>query len=154
MIDSEWYEYDWLSLYDFSNYEIRLHMGLPWNEIKLGVLCFTETATIVCFLGLLHILVRRMLMVYFEFSSGDVMHYDVHKAWEFDESFPVRSPFIWYLLFWYPFHIIRIMKMFGIIQTLDSYWLLVIPRFMVTLLSLLTDVASTDIFIQANIKLL
>lgn len=70
---------------------------------------------------------------------GDVFNYDVHTAWEFDAESPIRSPVIWYLLCGYPFSVVKMLKVTGIIRNLDSYWLLVAPRFMMSLISVLTD---------------
>lgn len=74
--------------------------------------------------------------------AGDVFNYDVHTAWEFDSEFPVRSTFLWYMICGYTFSFLRILRLTGSIYSLDSYWLLVAPRVMMTLISLLTDTAS------------
>lgn len=109
-----------------------------------------ETVTVVCVEAHVKVLKPIAVMLFqgpgyiIQYRSlfyfvGDVFHYDIFKAWEFDESFPLRSPVIWYLVCWYPFNLLKLMKMFGVVETMDSYWLLVVPRLMMFLVSVLID---------------
>jgi len=72
---------------------------------------------------------------------GDTFGFAVHKTWEFDEDFPVRSTFAWAVICGYPFSLLRILKLIGITERVDSYWILVLPRMAMCLLSLITDAA-------------
>ncbi|CAK1540301.1 unnamed protein product [Leptosia nina] len=78
-----------------------------------------------------------------EVIAGDTFDVDVARTWEFDPKFPIRNMFIPKLILGPPLQIIRILnpfiKRYLKIDLRSPYFLLVIPRLFICLLSLIND---------------
>ncbi|XP_047520615.1 GPI mannosyltransferase 4 [Pieris napi] len=78
-----------------------------------------------------------------EVIAGDIFDVDVARTWEFDPKFPIRNIFIPKLILGPPLYIIRILnpfiKHYFKIDLRSPYFLLVIPRLFICLLSLIND---------------
>lgn len=77
------------------------------------------------------------------FLSGDIFTVDVAKTWEFNPTFPIRNIFIPKIILGPPLHFIQIMnpysKHYLNIDLKTPYYLLVIPRIFICLLSFIND---------------
>lgn len=78
-----------------------------------------------------------------EIIAGDILGVDVARTWEFNPKFPIRNIFIPKLILGPPIHFIRVLnpytKYFLNINLRTPYYLLVIPRLFICLLSLIND---------------
>ncbi|XP_045524887.1 GPI mannosyltransferase 4 [Pieris brassicae] len=78
-----------------------------------------------------------------EVIAGDIFDVDVARTWEFDPKFPIRNIFIPKLILGPPLFIIRFLnpfiKHYFKIDLRSPYFLLVIPRLFICLLSFIND---------------
>ncbi|XP_038220928.1 GPI mannosyltransferase 4 [Zerene cesonia] len=78
-----------------------------------------------------------------EVIAGDIFDVDVARTWEFDPKFPIRNIFVPKLMLGPPLHLIRILnpfiKYYLHIDLRTPYFLLVIPRLFICLVSLIND---------------
>ncbi|XP_034945548.1 GPI mannosyltransferase 4 [Chelonus insularis] len=78
-----------------------------------------------------------------EVIAGDRFDIDVNKPWEFNVTFPIRSPFISQLSIGIPYTLINIISpyLWHLFQynIKTSYFLVIFPRLLICLLSFVTD---------------
>ncbi|XP_053611218.1 GPI mannosyltransferase 4 [Plodia interpunctella] len=78
-----------------------------------------------------------------EVIAGDILNVDVSRTWEFNPKFPVRNILIPKMVLGPPIHFIRIANPYTMyyfdIDLKTPYYLLVIPRLFICLLSLIND---------------
>ncbi|KAG6441834.1 hypothetical protein O3G_MSEX002068 [Manduca sexta] len=78
-----------------------------------------------------------------EVMAGDILTVDVARTWEFNPNFPIRNIFVPKMIFGPPLHLIRLTNPFTKhylnIDLRTPYYLLVIPRVFICLLSLIND---------------
>ncbi|XP_050413789.1 GPI mannosyltransferase 4 [Patella vulgata] len=73
-----------------------------------------------------------------EIAAGDILNTDVFRAWEFNSTMPLRSISFPYIIGGLPFVALKYLQDNSYIN-ITSYWLLVLPRIWMTVLSLITD---------------
>ncbi|XP_075976754.1 phosphatidylinositol glycan anchor biosynthesis class Z [Anticarsia gemmatalis] len=78
-----------------------------------------------------------------EVIAGDILTIDISKTWEFNPKFPIRNIFVPKMILGPPLHFIRLAnpftKYYLNVDLKTPYYLLVLPRIFICLLSLIND---------------